>query len=966
MALCYLILFIALTNMPAKAEPWRSIFDKLLIDESDLTLRHQDIDDPFQLPFASELLTKPLQAPQTARLIVQDIRKASRPSEILIRQIKNLRPAGVPKKNNLPPASLNLKKIPGSELFQNAVKKIAAAAAQAHQEVDLAIKELSPEQRQKILDHLTPELESESLPLPDLSNPDQTWWDEEAERFKSIEKYPLASVLQAAAILMESIETNLPVLKREAGWAALKSPQKIQTALGDIMIGTPNADRYTTPTFLLIEPGGDDSYEGASGHGSMGNVSLLIDLAGHDRYWSNGAGQGSGIFGIGILVDHEGDDTYHAQSIAQGAGFFGAGILWDAAGRDSYRTGTFGQGAGAWGAGLLLDQEGFDTYQTGYLGQGVGLPGGFGVLADQEGNDLYLAGGLRPDPRGWMENYGRFRQGQVSQSLSQGLGLGWRDRAAGGIGILSDAKGNDVYQADYFAQGSGYWLGVGILADGSGHDRYLARRYSQGAGTHFAAGLLLDESGNDMYSSWAVSQGAGHDNSMGFLWDGMGDDIYAMDTGGFVQQGASNAGGLGILFDAQGQDQRAVGPTNTGLSNWDEKRQSQGIALALDVGNEHDWASRPVSTEPWTTVQGNFGLASWEQIGPDLGITPNAPEDAREPSGIARLRNEESSFSDERFAKAKTLQGRSQMSEYLAIASQWGGGGRSRQEAKFLLWKAARAENLPVFLTLLDPHDVFSILNLEEIFALTGAPAESALAGKLEQFSEKERSRALYLLGDLRSAAQAGAIAASLDDPAPRVRKQAARALARIVEKNYVKKLENLKSLIEKKSEAAEIRQWFKADEKITLLQLLFAIGLPEGEWSYFFEGLAPDPPPGSLSEMAALCVLQRRNEAASWIQKRIQELQEAQSLAPKLLSRLQDDDRDVRRWAVVGLGRSESRDLCPKTQMILEDSDYTVRFAAVKALAQVGSKACPEISRLQSSTNSNLRTKKLAEKIIP
>ena len=84
-------------------------------------------------------------------------------------------------------------------------------------------------------------------------------------------------------------------------------------------------------------------------------------------------------------------------------------------------------------------------------------------------------------------------------SFAQGAAFGFRTRLAGGIGILRDDAGNDMYEAQMFAQGTGYYYGIGLAWDLAGDDQWRAVRYAQGNGVHEAVGVLRDEAGDDTY-----------------------------------------------------------------------------------------------------------------------------------------------------------------------------------------------------------------------------------------------------------------------------------------------------------------------------------------------------------------------------------------------------------------------------------------------------------------------------------
>ena len=175
-----------------------------------------------------------------------------------------------------------------------------------------------------------------------------------------------------------------------------------------------------------------------------------------------------------------------------------------------------------------------------------------------------------------------------------GFGLGSRPDetfigASGGIGIIADQMGNDLYVGDYFAQGSSYWYALGILADESGHDKYISRRYSQGAGTHFSIGVLWDAKGDDQYlSTFGVAQGCGHDYSIGILLDNGGNDRY---IGGVIAQGAGNDNGLGVLIDNGGQDEYHIKAMGRGRGNYHKDRGLPSFGIQFDTGGSLDYYS---------------------------------------------------------------------------------------------------------------------------------------------------------------------------------------------------------------------------------------------------------------------------------------------------------------------------------------------------------------------------------------
>lgn len=230
------------------------------------------------------------------------------------------------------------------------------------------------------------------------------------------------------------------------------------------------------------------------------------------------------------------------------------------------------------------------------------------LIVDLGGNDLYrgtAAGARFPEqPVSVVLDLGgddRYRDGaEDAGSGAQGAGLG-------GIGVLVDRGGNDLYEAGDGAQGFGL-LGYGLLWDGAGDDRYRAAGGAQGSAV-FGGGLLVDERGTDDYRVLGEGQGYGGSGGAGALVDLDGDDVYlaepdpAVATGraddhsggrvaanfsqgagagrrGDLSDGRSWAGGLGVLADLAGDDAYTAGNFAQGLGFW------FGTGLLLDSAGD--------------------------------------------------------------------------------------------------------------------------------------------------------------------------------------------------------------------------------------------------------------------------------------------------------------------------------------------------------------------------------------------
>ncbi|KPJ53162.1 hypothetical protein AMJ39_05605 [candidate division TA06 bacterium DG_24] len=366
-----------------------------------------------------------------------------------------------------------------------------------------------------------------------------------------------------------------------------------ETDFGLVVIGGPGTSVYLADAALIVDLGGDDYYaNNAGGSRRESPCALVLDFDGDDVYACDSAiSQGAGLLGVGILIDYEGNDTYSARNDAQAVGLFGVGMLIDLAGNDSYNGDQFVQGGGVIGLGLLCEGEGTDTYRAHCFSQGFGYVKGLGLVLEVDGEDTYSAG--------WK--YADFRiPDRAFDSMSQGFGFGMRPwvvgtGADGGIGILLDSSGHDVYMGDFFCQGSSYWYALGILLDRSGADRYLSGNYSQGAGIHLSVGALIDEEGDDQYTCYdALCQGAAHDWAAGLLHDVSGNDLY---VGHHLVQGGCGTVSMAILADGGGDDTYVAGDVaqSQGAGVWRDIREYGSIGMLIDGGGEDTYSDARIS-----------------------------------------------------------------------------------------------------------------------------------------------------------------------------------------------------------------------------------------------------------------------------------------------------------------------------------------------------------------------------------
>ena len=409
---------------------------------------------------------------------------------------------------------------------------------------------------------------------------------------ESLGDVDIRSIYFASALLVDAAQSIPPATETVPNVS-------FRTSLGDIVIGGGENDVYTleTPPLLIVDYGGDDSYERAFAAANLDvPISVTIDFAGEDIYSGDGNGQefGSAFLGCSILVDRGvQDDSYRCLERGLGYSLWGVSAVIDEGGNDRYSAFS-GQGVGIGGIGLLIDLAGNDSYQGIGEVQGYGALGGCGLLLDREGDDLY-------DCRDESLTIPSAQEPTANVSLGQGCGMGDRrilhdgHSARGGVGLLVDGGGNDHYRAGVFAQGVGYYYGIGMLVDRSGEDRYESVWYGQGAAAHMAVGVLMDELGNDTYSAEKyVVQGAAHDFSLGYLHDVEGNDRYESEN---VAMGAALTDSIGLFLDVAGDDEYILaGERGLGAARSEMRGSlrdlSITVGLFLDCGGQ-DTYSRP-------------------------------------------------------------------------------------------------------------------------------------------------------------------------------------------------------------------------------------------------------------------------------------------------------------------------------------------------------------------------------------
>jgi hypothetical protein len=424
--------------------------------------------------------------------------------------------------------------------------------------------------------------------------------DSLAIRFKTIgPKISITNILDASRQfvsdyqqLVDWLSQNRKALQQIPDSLLRKYFPSLETKCGTSFVGGMGNERHEGDYAIIIDFGGDDEYYLSNKPGQR--FQIIIDMAGDDHYIAQSDHCfGAGYLGCGILDDWGGDDTYLVKNYSLGCGVFGTGILIDRAGDDTYIGNIACQAASSFGVGMLLDYGGRDSYSAALYSQGFAFIMGSSALVDYSGNDRYAVGWKYGDVLRYEDHY---------VSLSQGFGYGLRPYFSGGVGLLIDGEGNDVYQSDIFGQGASYWWSLGSY------------QYAQGNGTHLSLGALIDISGDDLYSSKGVSQGCGHDLAFGLLLDCAGNDQYnAFD----LSQAAGSANGVGMLIDLKGDDAymaRVRGNTH-GYGN--PRREYGSVGLLLDLGGQDFYRGYGADDSYWVT-QSKWGIgADLNSVKPD-------------------------------------------------------------------------------------------------------------------------------------------------------------------------------------------------------------------------------------------------------------------------------------------------------------------------------------------------------------
>ncbi|MEO0483299.1 MAG: hypothetical protein AAF138_06710 [Planctomycetota bacterium] len=387
-------------------------------------------------------------------------------------------------------------------------------------------------------------------------------------------------------------------------------PLRLRTALGDIRVYGATDDEITEPAFITIDVGGSDRYTGrhAVPLSPRFPLALCLDLQGSDEYRAEEpASLAFGLAGLGILADLSGDDDYQARDAALGAAHFGVGLLIDYAGSDTYTLrGQFGLGAARAGLGAVIDLGGADTYTAARCAQGFAGPRGVGALIDLAGDDTYEAAPYPADAHTSQV------LGDPAPAFVQAATLGRQADSAdgqsadGGIALLIDEAGDDIYDAAAWSLAAGYQGGLAIFDDRRGDDRYTTGPHALAAASRHAAACFLEGQGNDRYNADTPPRAAastlapGHTlaaadrRAVAIVHEAQGDDTYTLGSASaafaanhaaalFREDAGADTYTRGSPADGVASMANAVPPASGGLPRQAPSYAPPTVALFLDA-----------------------------------------------------------------------------------------------------------------------------------------------------------------------------------------------------------------------------------------------------------------------------------------------------------------------------------------------------------------------------------------------
>ncbi|MBI2900925.1 MAG: hypothetical protein HYY17_12130 [Planctomycetes bacterium] len=198
----------------------------------------------------------------------------------------------------------------------------------------------------------------------------------------------------------------------------------------------------------------------------------------------------------------------------------------------------------ATGVRVFIDMRGNDRYE----GAVAAANGGIDLVFDFAGNDVYESKDVAQAAavKGTALLYDAAGDDRyVMDSCGQAF-------AREGVAALVDVAGNDTYEITWGGQGYGQWGGFAILADLDGNDSYLGRDPLYGHEVTAPAPQDAKHNANMVQGAGQGYNASPHKaGGVGILFDARGDDTY---RSGCWSQGVGYFMGIGALIDLEGDD----------------------------------------------------------------------------------------------------------------------------------------------------------------------------------------------------------------------------------------------------------------------------------------------------------------------------------------------------------------------------------------------------------------------------
>jgi hypothetical protein len=585
---------------------------------SDLGFEKRLYNDPYRLPIVDKALSAPLDG-LTEVMLLQGVARSSGSSlgPVVEAAWSKLQMPSYTSASPVQTHPGDLKAVPA--ICREQVRQAIVVVQEATGLVNRSLSKLTPIERAELLRALPEIAEAPTARLPRAAKGKAIGRE---QAFALLGKVDFGLMEAASDRLTRGLQPIVDKLRAVAPQVVVPKTIRLKADGLSVAILSTGEDRYQgKENELVIDFHGNDFYSGYVGTG-LGGCGVLIDLGGDDQFDLGDYSGGFGMLGCGVVYDIGGNDRVFAKSCSLGSALGGFGLFFKDGGNDTYKSISCTQGFAMFGVGILEDTKGGDRFDATDYAQGAGLTKGFGWLIDRDGHAVFTIGGRvsgEPlDPKSWY-------------CFGQGAASGFREDTggeSGGIGMLSDLGGHNVYHGGMYCQGASYWFAFGALMDDGGYNTYIADYYSQAAAMHLTAAYLIDLKGDDIFSVRAgAMQGIGHDYGVAMLFNREGNDIY---SGMYSTPGVGIANGIGIFLNSGGNN-RYFGPPGNGNAS----RGTGSIGLFVDLGQGSQYGKGFDAGQ--VSLTGTWGIAVDRTQPPSSGGTAAAPAHVRPKAGTAPM-----------------------------------------------------------------------------------------------------------------------------------------------------------------------------------------------------------------------------------------------------------------------------------------------------------------------------------------